>query len=152
MCPANSRLSSATESAFTGYIGIAGVGSDAATLPREDTRAGLFGYDRTVRIRDIKDGLSSTMMVMESTAELGPWAAGGPSTIRPLDPENRQYLALEGLFGMKHREDTIFRSNPVGSNVAILDGSVRWIPATVTSETLEALATIAGGDTPGDDF
>jgi hypothetical protein len=32
-------------------------------------------------------------------------------------------------------------------------GSVRaGVLASVSSETLEALATIAGGDTPGDDF
>jgi hypothetical protein len=152
MCPANPQLAGFKESGITAYIGMAGVGSDAPTLPLEDKRVGIFGYDREVRIRDVTDGLGNTMLLMETTSELGPWAAGGPTTVRGLDQESKPYLALGGPFGLKHREDTIFRTNPVGSNIAIGDGSLRWVTASISSETLEALATIAGGDAPGDDF
>jgi Protein of unknown function (DUF1559) len=152
ICPAIPEDSLASRLGITSYIGMAGIGADAATFPLEDKRAGFFGYDRRVRIKDITDGLSNTMLVLETTSELGPWAAGGSSTVRGLDPENKPYLAVGGVFGVKHREDTIFRSNPVGSNIAIADGSVRWVLASLSSETLEALATIAGGDTPGDDY
>jgi hypothetical protein len=152
MCPANPQMGQPKEPGITGYIGMAGVGTDAAALPLGDKRAGFFGYDRQIHIPDVQDGLSNTILVMESTSDLRPWAAGGPPTVRGLDPEFQPYLAPGGVFGVKHREDTIFRSNPVGSNIAIADGSVRWVLATVSSETLEALATIAGGDTPGDDY
>jgi prepilin-type processing-associated H-X9-DG protein len=152
-CPGIPILAKPMEPALTGYIGIAGVGADAANLPRDDRRAGFFGYDRIVRREDIKDGASKTMMVMESTTELGPWAAGGSSTVRPLDPEDRPYLALEGPFGVNHIDDILCRSPHVTSNIGFADGSVRGgVLASVSSETLEALATIAGGDTPGDDF
>jgi hypothetical protein len=137
---------------MTTYIGVAGVGIDAETLPLEDKHAGFFGYDRQVRAQDIKDGLSNTMMVMETTRALGPWVAGGPKTVRGLDPENQPYLALDGQFGLKHRKDSLLRRGPIGSNIAIADGSVRFLTDSISRETLEALATIAGGDTPGDDY
>jgi hypothetical protein len=131
---------------------MAGVGADAATLPLEDKRSGMFGFDRQVRLQDIKDGLGNTILVMETTTDLGPWAAGGASTVRGLDPEQQPYLARDGQFGLKHRTDTFFRTNPVGSNISLVDGSVRFLDANISSKTLEALATIAGGDTPGDDY
>jgi len=131
---------------------MAGIGPDAVTLPIGDKRAGLFGYDRKVRLQDIKDGASKTIMVMETAKELGPWAAGGPSTVRGLDPDRRPYLALDGQFGLKHRTDTFFRTTPVGSNIGRADGSVRWFTSEVGSEVLEAAATIAGADDPGNDF
>ena len=38
------------------YVGIAGLGKDAARLPKSDARAGVFGYDRQTILPDIKDG------------------------------------------------------------------------------------------------
>jgi hypothetical protein len=50
----------------TPFVAIAGVGEDAASLPGEEKRAGVFGYHRRVRPKDITDGLSSTMMVADT--------------------------------------------------------------------------------------
>jgi prepilin-type processing-associated H-X9-DG protein len=150
LCPGQTRTSDTP--ALSNYIGVAGVGKNAATLPLEDLRAGMLGYDRRVGLADIKDGASNTIMIVETTAELGPWASGGPSTTRGLDPDRQPYFEMEGQFGLKHRTDTIFRTNPVGSNVAFADGRVHWMDASISSRTLEALATIAGGDTPGLDY
>ncbi|MES2793174.1 MAG: DUF1559 domain-containing protein, partial [Planctomycetota bacterium] len=36
----------------TNYVGIAGLGKDAATLPLTDKRVGMFGYDRKVNFRE----------------------------------------------------------------------------------------------------
>jgi prepilin-type processing-associated H-X9-DG protein len=151
ICPAAQAAARSPGWGFTSYIGMAGVGADAAMLPVEDKRAGFFGYDRVIRHKDIKDGLTNTMMVIESTS-VGPWTAGGQSTVRGLDPDTRPYLATNGPFGLIHRADTIFHSNTVMSNIGFADGSVRNVLASVSPETLEALATIAGGDTPGDDY
>jgi hypothetical protein len=152
ICPANPEIAPSPRWGTTGYIGVAGIGADAATFLLEDKRSGMFGNDRQVRLQDIKDGLGNTILVMETTTDLGPWAAGGASTVRGLDPEQQPYFAHNGQFGLKHRTDTFFRTNPVGSNIGLVDGSVRFIDANIGSRTLEALATIAGGDTPGDDF
>jgi len=152
VCPAAYAAARSPEWGFTSYIGVAGVGADAAELHGGDKRAGFFGYDRVIRRTDIKDGLMNTMMVIESTSELGPWTAGGKSTVRGLEPETRPYLATNGPFGLKHLDDTVCRNKSVRSNIAFADGSVRFVLATVSPATLEALATIAGGDTPGDDY
>ncbi|RMG36610.1 MAG: DUF1559 domain-containing protein, partial [Planctomycetota bacterium] len=69
--------------ATTHYVGIAGVGKDAATLPVGHKRAGVFGYDRKLRIRDVLDGTSNTIAITEAS-KVGPWAQGGPVTIRAL--------------------------------------------------------------------
>src|ERR1700730_2452008 len=70
----------------THYVGIAGVGSDAALLPKEDRRAGFFGYDRVIRQQDIEDWLSTTLAVIETCSSIGPWVSGGTATVRPFDP------------------------------------------------------------------
>jgi hypothetical protein len=151
ICPAAQAAARLPGWGFTSYIGMAGVGADAATLPVGDKRTGFFGYDRVIRHKDITDGLSRTMMVIESTS-VGPWTKGGQSTVRGLDPDTRPYIATNGPFGLIHRADTIFHSNTVISHIGFADGSVRYVFASVSPETLEALATIAGGDTPGDDY
>jgi hypothetical protein len=151
-CPATPQNAAAQGFGITTYIGMAGVGPDAPMLPVDDKRAGLFGYDRIVRLQDIKDGTANTIMVIETATALGPWAAGGPATVRGFDPDKRPYLAVDGQFGLKHKTDTFFRSNPVGSNIGRADGSVKYFTAEIRSQTLEALATIAGGDKPGDDY
>ena len=37
----------------THYVGMAGIGPDAASLPRDDPRAGIFGYRETRRLTDV---------------------------------------------------------------------------------------------------
>src|SRR5579864_816771 len=64
------------------YIGVAGLGSDAATLPLGDSKAGVFGYDRRTKLSDVLDGNSKTLMVIETNFQNGPWAAGGFPTVR----------------------------------------------------------------------
>jgi prepilin-type processing-associated H-X9-DG protein len=148
LCPGQSKTSEIP--AVTHYIGMAGVGEDVATLPLEDRRAGMFGYDRKVGLSDIKDGTSTTMMIVETTKNLGPWAAGGPSTVRGLDRAQQPYVEMDGQFGLKHR--TFLCRTPVVCNIAFADGHVRGVDASISSDTLEALATIAGDDKPGDDY
>ncbi len=61
----------------THFVGVAGVGDDAADLPVDHPRAGVFGNSRTTRLEDIHDGASNTLMVLGVTRDLGSWAAGG---------------------------------------------------------------------------
>jgi prepilin-type processing-associated H-X9-DG protein len=89
---------------------------------------------------------------METTDRNGTWAAGGPATIRSLDLDETWYVGESGPFGMKHKTDTFFRSNPVIANTAFADGSVRSIPADIAPEVLRALVTIAGREEVNPDF
>jgi hypothetical protein len=139
---------------LTAYLGVGGVGPDSATLPLGDRRAGAFGHDRHTALEDFADGTSNTLLVLESARDNGPWARGGRATLRGLDPSERPYLGAGRPFGGTHfAENTIFgRGKPIGCNAAMADGSVRFLNESVSPETLEALATVAGGDAPGADW
>jgi hypothetical protein len=123
------------------YLGLAGVGDAAGELPLGDPRAGFFGYDRTVTRADVKDGLATTVAVIES-ADGGPWTAGGRATVRGLAGDRPPYLGEGGQFRANHGGLT---------NVLFSDASVRPLADGVSPGVLEALATIAGGEQVSED-
>jgi hypothetical protein len=125
------------------YVGIAGVGADAARLSLPHPRAGAFGYDRKVGEKEITDGLSTTLLLAEA-ADGGPWTAGGPATVRPLEPDRQPYLGPSRSFASPHRDTGWFTRQY--SNVLMADGTARMISASIAPEVFEALATIAGGE------
>jgi type II secretory pathway pseudopilin PulG len=126
------------------YFGVAGVGTDAATVPTKDPRAGVFGYDRQTKLDEITDGLATTLLIFETTAG-GPWAQGGPSTVRGVDPAARPHLGPGRPFGGHHvAERPWFDRNLLGGNVGMADASIRFVSESIASEVLEALSTIAG--------
>jgi hypothetical protein len=144
ICRASGQVSKSTSS----YVGMAGVGMDAATLPRGDRRCGFFGYDRRITQEDVKDGLAQTVFVLETTLDKGPWTAGGPATVRGLDPGEQAYIGKDGPFGLVHRDPKFWEVTrlPAEANAGFADGSVRFLPDTVRPEVLQALVTIAGGE------
>lgn len=123
----------------THYIGIAGHGKDAATLKLPHKRAGFFGYNRQTRFRDVTDGTSNTLMVTEASKDYGSWAAGGSATIRAFT--KKPYV---------NGPDGIGGPFPGGFNALFGDGSVRFISDKVDPKVLEAISTIAGGETVGE--
>ncbi len=119
------------------YVGVAGIGADAPELPEKHPRAGIFGYDRVTKFEDIRDGMSTTMAVIETTHDHGPWTAGAFSSVRAVDPATRPYIGRNRPFGGYH---------PGGANVAFADGSIRFVRGTIDKRIFEAIATIAGGE------
>jgi prepilin-type processing-associated H-X9-DG protein len=138
-CPANPASAPAGTPGLTHYVGITGLGPDAATRGLGYPGTGVFGYDRKVSFEDIKDGLANTMVVIETTRKNSPWTAGGFPTARGLDPAGGPYLGSGGQFASNHR----------GTNAAFADGSVRSLAADIRPEVLEAMATVAGGEEVG---
>jgi hypothetical protein len=136
-CPSSPARNSSNMPGLTTYVGIAGLGKDAPSLPKSDPRAGIFGYDRQTLLADVKDGMSVTMMVVETAAANGPWTAGGPATVRGLDPDRQPYLGKNHQFGGFH---------PEGLLVLFGDGSVRFIREAIHPRAFEALSTMAGGE------
>jgi prepilin-type processing-associated H-X9-DG protein len=134
LCPSFLHAFSTVEPGRTTYVGVAGVGTDAAMLPRKDPRAGFFGYDRVISRSDISAGISSTMMVLETSRDNGSWLAGGPATVRGLDPHCDHYIGLRQPFGGLH---------PHGLNVLWADGSVRFRTDKISPADFRALARIA---------
>lgn len=118
----------------THYVGVAGVGPDAATLPADHPRAGVFGFGRRTRLGDIGDGASNTIAILGVTKDLGAWAAGGHATVRALT--TRPYVNGPDGFGSGQTN---------GMLAGMADGSVRFISKDVDPEVVELLATINSG-------
>jgi prepilin-type processing-associated H-X9-DG protein len=121
----------------THYVGVAGVGEDAPKLPIRHERAGVFGYDRKTRFRDITDGTSNTIMITETNDVDIPWAAG-VRTLKSLTQE--PYV---------NGPDGIGSPTPGGCNVLMADGSVRFISEDIDPEMMRRLAAMADGKVVG---
>ena len=140
LCPGNPPADDPSTPAPGCYLGIAGLGADAATLAPESPRAGCFRYDSPTPFDRIADGLSQSLLLGERSADLGPWLRGGPATCRGLldAPGGPPLVGAGGQFGGNH---------PFGSNWAFADGSVRFVTDRVDPKVLYGLATIAGKET-----
>jgi prepilin-type processing-associated H-X9-DG protein len=144
ICPENTPPTQPNAPVFTSYVGIAGIGADAATLTIPSTgpippRVGAFRYDAPTPFNRITDGLSQTLLMGETADNPGPWLRGGPSTTRGLEDaaDAKPLIGTGGQFG------GFF---PNGANFAMCDGSVRLITPQVTPSVLFELATISGGE------
>ena len=134
LCPSFLYMQSSGQVGLTSYVGMAGIGLDAPTLPLKDPRCGFFGYDRHIKQTDITAGASETMMVVETTQDNGAWMAGGPATVRGLDPDGERYVGWGRPFGGLHRE---------GMNVLWADGSVRVVTVSIDEILFRDTALIA---------
>ncbi|TWU06830.1 hypothetical protein CA54_52300 [Symmachiella macrocystis] len=114
------------------FVGMAGVGDDAAQLPVSHERAGIFGYDRKTTEADVKDGLSQTIMVAGVQSRLGSWAAGGPATVRGF--VNEPYINGPDGFGSGQAD---------GMWVLMADGSVKFHSAQTDAAILRGEAAMA---------
>jgi len=95
------------------------------TIRGDDT---AFPGSKAIRPRDIRDGMSRTILVVEA-AEQVPWTA-------PVDYEYDEDDPAEGLNN----------PNRGGFLAAICDGSVRLIHQSVDPDTLNAMFTCNGGE------
>ncbi|MEM9700828.1 MAG: DUF1559 domain-containing protein [Planctomycetota bacterium] len=124
--------------AVTHYVGIAGLGKDAAASAVPTKKTGVFGYDRATPLRSITDGTANTLMTGTVSGSVGPWAQGGNATVRAFT--QKPYLNGPDGFG---------GSEVGGTQFGMADGSVRFISETIDDEVLEALSTARGGELIG---
>lgn len=129
---------SAESDGETHYVGMAGIGEDAPELPVHHERAGMFGYDRKTRFADVRDGLSNTVMMTE-TSEAGiPWAQGG-RTLKSLTQE--PYInGPDGIGGP-------FKG---GCHVLMGDGSVHFVSENIDPEVFRRMAAMGDGKVLGE--
>jgi len=133
ICPSQFQKHDPTVPAPTHFIGMAGYGRDAATLKQSDPRAGMFRYDDPTQVGALQRGLSYTMTFVETSRDIGPWIAGGPSTVRGFDPA-LQPVGPGAQFGGTHRE---------GANAAFADGSVRFQISNISKSIFAMHVTLA---------
>lgn len=131
---------------LTHYVGVSGVGTDAAELPERHPRAGAFGYDRTASRTDgFPDGLANTLLLVETADEPGHWAFGGPGTVRSFVPAAAPYIGEGRPFGGFHPAEYGWLGKKGGAmNVVMADTSIRTIRGDIDPAVLEALATVSG--------
>ena len=134
LCPSVYRPVPADQPAQNNYIGMAGLGMNAPKLPQSDPQAGFFRYDDAIKVGSLQRGLSYTVTIIETTSNVGPWAAGGSSTVRGLDVEAEPYIGRGRQFGGAH---------PDGANTSFADGSVRFLRWNMSSKSFQAMVTLA---------
>jgi prepilin-type processing-associated H-X9-DG protein len=134
LCPASKDVG--TGDAVTHYVALSGIGRDAATRAAGAAGNGFMGYDRRTSLDMITDGTSNTIALIETRSGLGPWARGGPSTLRGFDPAGPSLQGDQPPFG----------GHPDGMHAAMADGSVRFLPSSIDPKRLAAAVTIAGGE------
>lgn len=116
------------------FVGVAGVGADAALLPKQHPRAGIFGIGRVTRVEDVRDGLSQTLLLVGVERGIPPWAAGGSHTIRAFTAE--PYI---------HGPDGFGTGQPDGMFVALADGSVKFLSIDTAPVVVRRMAAMADG-------
>jgi hypothetical protein len=129
--------------AATHFVGMAGVGPDAAYYPKSDPRAGMMGYERMATPDDVKDGLSNTIFMIEADkALIGPWLQGGGATVRGTSNAGNDVGRRGGFSSPNY-------SGKAGVWVLMGDGSARFLAKDISPEVFKAMCTMAGSDTVG---
>jgi prepilin-type N-terminal cleavage/methylation domain-containing protein/prepilin-type processing-associated H-X9-DG protein len=153
-----------TTVAFANYVGVSGT-FEVTSFP--DTNTGVLFRNSRIRVTDITDGTSQTLMVGERAWKQSPqttWVgavtgSSNPPLVAGYDPEGPPTLCLtntgrasEGRVPAnphKHVEDTN-SNHPNGVNFLLCDGSVRSILNSINPVSWEALGTRNAGDLVGD--
>jgi prepilin-type N-terminal cleavage/methylation domain-containing protein len=153
-----------TELAFANYVG---VGGTFEVTGFSDTGTGVLFRNRAVKIADIRDGTSHTLLVGERGSRQSPqttWVGAVTSaSIPPLNPayeeEGPPVLVLTNTGTAEdgrvpnsqfdHVEDSN-SEHPQGVHFLFSDGSVHMIPNTIDARIWQALGTRAGSDATGD--
>lgn len=162
LCPAGSRQIGTTDdnttAAFTYYLGVSG--------RTGWTNDGVLFPNSTVRLSDISDGASQTLLVGERPPSpdnhLGWWYAGtgqqldgSADFLLAVHDTNRTFRAPTCPHGPYRFQpgnpnemcDTFhfWSPHPGGANFALADGAVRFVPYTADA-ILPGLATRSGGE------
>jgi hypothetical protein len=133
----------------THYVGIAGVGRDAAWYRRGDKtteqKQGVFAYDGSASLAEVRSGrgLSSTILMAQIPHDgptgVGPWIAGGGATLWGV-PEKNSIAPF--VLSTDRNGKPILHQNKQGTFVLTADGSVRFIEKSVSDDVFQAMCTL----------
>jgi len=96
----------------------------------------MFEGDQGTSIADVTDGSSSTILVVEVAGYPMYWS----------EPFDLEIDTMDLYIGDLESGEGISSTHPGGANVAFADGSVRFIPDSISGGTIRALATKDGGE------
>jgi len=118
--------------AYIDYGGMFGVGD-----PKLPLGNGTMIYERTISARDVRDGLSQTIIVAEDTGR-----AGG-------EPQHGTWADGQNIFDVtmpinRSQNNELWSDHAGGVNITFCDGAVRFLPQNIANEILFALCTRDG--------
>lgn len=151
----------------TDYVGSAGAYYESTN--QNNLHPGAMHHrkiTRRVRLTDIQDGTSNTLLVVEMADKPNAWRAGKLAEDRSDRPQmpalSGQWAAPNWNHLRSHSADGTTQFGPCavncsnqagiygfhdgGANVLFVDGSVRFLKAGMSQEMLIALVSIAGGE------
>ena len=140
--------------AATHFVGIAGVGMDAAASNRNDlppNKRGVLGYDESISLDEVGKGrgTSNTILMIQvphdGVTGVSPWIAGGGATLRGV-PEKNSIAPF--LLSKDRNGNAIHHQNKRGTYVLMTDGSVRFVDENVSDDVFKAMATVGDPATP----
>jgi hypothetical protein len=99
-----------------------------------------------VRPADIDDGMSETIWVVESPTVRALWLEPRDLTVDQVMPGINHDYEAPGAASYHYSNERRPRKGAGGINVAMVDGSIRYLSATIDHEKLEALLTRDGGE------
>lgn len=138
---ANGMFDPGDNLAWTDYGGLFGVSHNTPTILPE--HKGILLYDVIVRMRDVTDGLSNTMVVGECTgrghALQAHWANG----------QNLFDQRFDNPINIT-RNNELFSDHSGGVNVTFSDGHAQFISESINQQTLNGLLTKSGGEVLGE--
>jgi prepilin-type processing-associated H-X9-DG protein len=100
----------------------------------------LFQGSEPTRIRDITDGTSNTLLVVEVTGTSTPW----------MEPADLDFDACQMVINSGPTD--MGSPHPGGAQAALADGSVRFLSETIDPTDLRSLITRSGGEVVRVDF
>lgn len=123
---------------------------------------GIFGFFGTKRMRDITDGTSNTILVMEDHH----WA-GGPRRPTQMSADsawaspllintganlvNHNYVnPANGLYDDANQCHGMSSTHTGGAQILMCDGAVRFLSENIGVNVLQAISTRSGGETAGE--
>jgi hypothetical protein len=122
--------------AATQFVGIAGIGLDAAEDDTPMNRRGVFSYNHATSMAEITDKPENTIAVLQVPQNYKtPWLAGGGSTVRGV-PEKDSIVPFvcTDLDGKR------------GTYAIMANGDVRFIHDDIPDSLFQAMVTIAGNE------
>lgn len=158
------------------YVGLTSYGCNGGTAaPLSYVQDGVFHYDTRTKLIEILDGTSQTMLLAERhgfdpnwgalvrrpSNDMRPFSAwaGGPffawrSTLAPVNFRLPDFssstppaLGSAAYFDLYYRRlFAVGSANPNGANIALCDGSVRFLTTNTSLLTLRELSTRASGN------
>ncbi|MBY0457843.1 MAG: hypothetical protein K2V38_10930, partial [Gemmataceae bacterium] len=96
-----------------------------------------MGHDRVTSMAMIRDGTGNTIALLETRADLGPWAQGGHATLRGFEPSARPSRPARWRRSPSQAASRLTWTDAV--RYRILTAALRWLAVALVLRVLAAI-------------